>query len=97
MRIDRFLPKEPLPVSVDLRAALAGALDVDPPRTSFERILSRSVRQAREARRRSARSMLAAATLVVAVALFAGAYTGVDVQSVHVASAPAPAPVPLST
>jgi hypothetical protein len=84
-------------VSADLRAAVRAALDVETPRVSFDRILSRARGQRLESLRSRTRSVLAAGTLLVVAALFAGVNGAVDPTSVHLASAPLPAPVPLST
>jgi hypothetical protein len=83
-------------VPSDLRAVVRAALDVEARGAPFDEILLRARGRRIEGRRR-ARSILAAGTLVVFAALFAGAHTGVADASVHVAAAPAPAPVPLST
>jgi hypothetical protein len=86
-------------VSVDLRAAISAALDVSAPPPCHEEILSRAALRRVQHRRGRARSMLAAATLVVAAAIFAGGYASVDAAPApaHLAALPAPAPVPLAT
>jgi len=84
-------------VSVDLRAAICAALDVAAPPPCHDAIRARAALQRTQSRRRRVRSMLAAATLVVAAAIFAGGFTSVDAAPASVASLPAPAPVPLST
>ncbi len=82
---------------VDLRAAIRGALDVQAPGAPIDGVRRRAAAHWLREHRRRVRSMLAAAVLLVAGAVFAGGCSSVDAAPAHVAAVPAPAPVPIAT
>ena len=82
---------------VDLRAALRGALDVAVPPVALERVRALAALQTRRIERRRSRSMLTAAAFIATLAIVAGGFGTVAVQTTSLAALPAPAPAPLAT
>jgi hypothetical protein len=84
-------------VPIDLPSALRSALDVSSPAPSLRALHLRGYAQLLRERRRRVRAMLAAASLIVAGALFAGGTSATPASPSTLASIPAPAPIPQAT